>query len=75
MCLAVTLGFMYPAGCWLFIFMAMMVGLQRVMFQAHYPSDVMGGAALGWLVASLGIARLKVFRGELGRGGLLKPGI
>lgn len=54
--LAVALGAMYPRGRWLFVLFAVLVGCQRVVSGAHYPSDVLWGAAVGWLVA-VGVGR------------------
>ena len=49
--LAVGLTWLFPHGRTLFIFMAVMASLQRIVFQAHWPSDVFAGAAIGWLFA------------------------
>lgn len=49
--LAVMLTARYPHGRWYFAVMAALVGLQRIECSAHYPSDVLAGAAIGWLVA------------------------
>lgn len=54
--LAVALSAMYPRGRWLFALFAVLVGCQRVVSGAHYPSDVLWGAAVGWLVA-IGVGR------------------
>ena len=54
--LAVALSAMYPRGRWLFALLAVLVGCQRVVSGAHYPSDVLWGAAIGWLVA-VGVGR------------------
>ncbi|MEK6259292.1 MAG: phosphatase PAP2 family protein [Planctomycetota bacterium] len=50
--LAVVLAAWYPRGRWLFATLAVLVGMNRLQFQAHFPSDVFAGAALGWLVGS-----------------------
>ncbi|HVX10630.1 MAG TPA: phosphatase PAP2 family protein [Pirellulales bacterium] len=49
--LALVLGWLYPRGRWLFGVFAVAVGIQRVFASAHYPSDVLAGAAVGWLCA------------------------
>lgn len=45
------LAAMYPQGRWFFGLLAVLVALQRVRSQAHFPSDVCYGAAVGWIVA------------------------
>jgi membrane-associated phospholipid phosphatase len=49
--LAVLLCWLYPQGRPFFIGLAIVSGLQRVFAAAHYPSDVLFGAALGCLAA------------------------
>lgn len=51
--LAVALSWLYPHGRWLFVSLAVLSSLQRVVAAAHFPSDVLAGAALGCLVAGL----------------------
>ena len=51
--LALVLGWLYPQGRWFFIFLAIMVMIQRVLSSAHFPSDTFAGAAIGILVTSL----------------------
>lgn len=43
----IGLMWLYPRGRYLFIALAMLAGLQRVAFAAHWPSDVLFGAAIG----------------------------
>lgn len=54
--LAVILSTWYPQGKWYFATLAILVGLQRMYCLAHYPSDVLAGAALGWLIAKICLA-------------------
>jgi membrane-associated phospholipid phosphatase len=49
--LAVALGWLYPRGRWLFATLALLVACQRVQAGAHFLSDALSGAAVGWLVA------------------------
>ena len=49
--LAVGLTWLFPRGTKLFFVMAVMASLQRIVFQAHWSSDVLVGAALGWIIA------------------------
>lgn len=51
--LAAGLVWLYPNGRFLFPALAALVGCQRVVSCAHYPSDVLAGAAAGSLVALL----------------------
>lgn len=45
--LAAALSWKYPRGRWFFVAMAVAAAAQRVASSAHYPSDVLLGAALG----------------------------
>lgn len=54
--LSCFLAAMYPQGRWYFGLLATLVALQRVRSQAHFPSDVCYGAALGWIVAQACLA-------------------
>lgn len=49
--LAVFLAVLYPRARWVWITLVAVVALARVLFGAHYPSDVVAGAALGVIVA------------------------
>ena len=51
--LAAALVWLYPNGRILFPLLAVLVGCQRIISGAHYPSDVLTGAATGCLVALL----------------------
>ncbi|MFO0896312.1 MAG: phosphatase PAP2 family protein [Pirellulales bacterium] len=50
--LAVGLATLYPRGRWLFGVFAVLAGCQRIESGAHFPSDVLWGAAVGLLVGS-----------------------
>jgi membrane-associated phospholipid phosphatase len=50
---AAALTWLYPQGRLLFTVLAVLVGCQRIVCGAHYPSDVLIGAAAGCLVAPL----------------------
>lgn len=49
--LATSLACIYPHGKIFFFSLAILVGMQRVLIQAHYPSDVFAGALIGFLAA------------------------
>jgi membrane-associated phospholipid phosphatase len=51
--LAAALIWLYPQGRFLFTMLVVMVGCQRIVSRAHFPSDVLIGAATGCLVATL----------------------
>ena len=51
--LAAALIWLYPNGRRLFPALVVLVGCQRIVAGAHYPSDVLFGAAAGCLVATL----------------------
>lgn len=50
--LAVGLATLYPRGRWLFAAFAVLAGCQRIESGAHFPSDVLWGAAVGLLVGT-----------------------
>jgi membrane-associated phospholipid phosphatase len=50
---AAGLVWLYPQGRWLFSALAVLVGFQRIVSGAHFPSDVFAGAAAGCLAAML----------------------
>jgi membrane-associated phospholipid phosphatase len=50
--LAVSLTMLYPRLRWLCVGLVIVVCIARVALGAHYPSDVLVGAGLGWWVAS-----------------------
>jgi len=51
--LAIVLANFFPRGRWLFPGLAALAGLQRVLELAHFPSDVLWGAAVGCIFAPL----------------------
>ncbi|MGH7135624.1 MAG: phosphatase PAP2 family protein [Pirellulales bacterium] len=56
--LALVLSSLYPQGRRLFALFAVAVGLQRILGGAHFPSDVLAGAAIGWWCA-VGVLQLR----------------
>lgn len=60
--LAVALTWLYPRGCWLFAVLAGLACGQRLASDSHFLSDVLAGAAIGYLFASACIGQ-----GWLGR--------
>lgn len=51
--LALALGLVYPRGRYFFLGFAAVASLQRLISGAHYPSDILVGAALGTLTIGL----------------------
>jgi membrane-associated phospholipid phosphatase len=51
--LAIGLSRLYPQARWYFFALAAFAGLQRIVVNAHYPSDVLAGAALAMSVCWL----------------------
>lgn len=57
--MAIALTALYPHGRWLFAGFAVLAACQRVQSGAHYPSDTLAGAAVGFAVAAWVVPRLK----------------
>jgi membrane-associated phospholipid phosphatase len=51
--LAIGLSRLYPQARWYFFALAAFAGLQRIVANAHYPSDVLAGASAAMLVCWL----------------------
>lgn len=51
--LAIVLAAFYPRGRWLFPALAALAGIQRVLHESHFTSDVIWGAATGCIFAPL----------------------
>ncbi len=51
--LAIALACLYPRGRWLFPSVAVLAGMQRVLSESHFASDVFWGAAVGCIFAPL----------------------
>lgn len=51
--LSAWLGMVWPRGRWVFAVLAVLVGLGRVVFGAHWPSDVVVGWAAGWAIGDV----------------------
>lgn len=51
--LAVGLAILYPRGRWWFALLALLSLLQRIEAGAHFPSDTLFGAALGFCIGRL----------------------
>ena len=47
---AIGMAWIFPRGRWLFFVCAALAAYQRVVFEAHWMSDVMVGAAMGTMV-------------------------
>ena len=56
--MSVFLIALYPALRWFGLAMLGLVGAGRVLFGAHYPSDVLIGAGMGWLIATVAVRGL-----------------
>lgn len=53
---SIIAAFYFPALIWLVLPFSVLVALSRPILGLHYPSDVLAGAALGAMIASLSLA-------------------
>ncbi len=63
----ILLSMAFKPWTWLFVLIALLVGLSRIYLGLHYPSDVLGGYVFGILVGFLvrwGINKLKMKLGK-----------
>jgi len=62
--MGLTLGltWLYPRGRWLFVAVTVMVASQRVLNIAHFLSDTLWGATVGWLIAVSALRGVGLFR-------------
>jgi membrane-associated phospholipid phosphatase len=51
--LSTALAWLYPQGTPVFVGLAIACAVLRYLLDAHWPSDVLGGSAIGYLLASL----------------------
>ena len=59
--LAVTVWFHDRKVGWIYLALALIIGIARVVANVHYPQDILGGAVLGILIAFL-IEKLHLFQ-------------
>ena len=50
-CFTVMLGTLYPASLFLLIPLALSIALSRIVLGQHYPTDVVAGAVIGYVLA------------------------
>ncbi|MBL0871612.1 MAG: phosphatase PAP2 family protein [Phycisphaerales bacterium] len=50
---ACFIAVMYPKLRWIALGLTCLVGYGRLLFDAHYPTDVLAGGMIGWVVARL----------------------
>ncbi len=58
--LTVVLGVLYPDGAAIFWTLAILCGTLRYLLDAHWPSDVLGGMALGYAMAYGGVRLFQI---------------
>ena len=64
---AILWSIFYKRWAWLFISIAIMVGVSRMYLGVHYPSDVLGGFALGSFIAIFGKYLVEILKNKYTR--------
>jgi membrane-associated phospholipid phosphatase len=58
--LSTALAILYPSGAEVFWGLAISCAVLRYVLDAHWPSDVLGGAAIGYAIASIAMMKLPI---------------
>ncbi|MCK5761216.1 MAG: phosphatase PAP2 family protein, partial [Candidatus Delongbacteria bacterium] len=61
---AILWSIFYKRWAWLFISIAILVGVSRMYLGVHYPSDILGGFALGILIAFFGRYLVEILKNK-----------
>lgn len=64
--IAAVLAIRFPRGRWIFIGAAAAIAASRILRGAHFLTDTVGGAALGWLVGIVAAHPWSTWRSSLG---------
>lgn len=64
--IAAVLAVRFPRGRWIFIGAAVAIAASRILRGAHFLTDTVGGAALGWLVGVVAAHPWRAWRSSLG---------
>lgn len=68
MAVAIVLLCLYPRRGWLYLPVALLIGYSRIYTGSHWPTDVLGGWALGALGGWLAVRALEWFIRRFGKG-------